>query len=107
MRNKDKRTGKIDSEEAVTEQFNRSWPKRILHTLCLFLPLAAAFVGYFASFPLWTFFGKEGTVTETFKFFVSLIFFLLPTLIIFIITRKENPVMIIKIKAKKDSQNQE
>lgn len=69
----------------------------IIHTLCLILPVAAAFAGYFLAPAIWNFFSKE-KATELFKFICSIAFFLIPTLIIFILTRKSNPVMNIEIK---------
>ena len=88
-------------DEKIVEKFHRSWQKRILHTLCLFLPIFSAFLGYFLSEPIGKVFFAEPPVPEIFKFVVSLIFFAILALLIFIFTRKEEPIMIIRIFSRK------
>ncbi len=91
-----------EKDEKIVEKFHRSWQKRLLHTLCLLLPVFSAFLGYFLSEPIGKVFFPEPTVPEIFKFIISLIFFAIPSLLIFIFTRKEEPVMIMRIFKKKD-----
>ena len=104
MRSKDKRTEELNSDtnnEAVVEDFHRTWLKRILHTTCLFLPICAAFAGYFISKPLGNMIFKD-VIPEIFKFGVTIFCFAVTTTIIFIATRKENPIMKIMILNKKN-----
>lgn len=92
---------KVMSGEDKTTGIHRSNKKRILHILCLILPIAGAFAGYYAAKPLWTLFTAETTTTpELFKLFCSLLAFAIPAIIIFFATRKENPVMKINITSR-------
>lgn len=87
-----------EQEPAIVEKnFHRSTKQRILHILCLFIPIAAAFSGYYLATPLWSLFSQSTTVPEYFKFISSLVIFAIPTILIFILTRKENPIMRISI----------
>lgn len=77
----------------IVEKFaQRSLSEIIIHILCLLLPIAAAFTGYFLSDFIWNIFSQKKT-TELFKFLCSIVFFLIPTIIIFIKTRNANPIM--------------
>ena len=38
--------------QTIIESFHRTWTKRLLHTLCLILPIFAALAGYFLSGPI-------------------------------------------------------
>lgn len=69
----------------------------ILHTLCLILPVAAAFIGYFLAPVIWNLFFQKKT-TELICFICSIVFFIITSVVIFILTRKLNPVMNIEIK---------
>lgn len=70
---------------------------RILRTLCLLIPIAGAFAGYFFAPEIWNLFSQK-KATELFRFICSIAFFAIPTIVIFIITRKFNPVMKIEVK---------
>lgn len=74
----------------------------VKHILCLILPVAFAFGGYFLSPVLWTLLNKTGIIPEYFKFICAIISFLLPSIFIFIETRKLNPIIKITITEKKD-----
>ncbi len=89
--------------QTIIESFHRTWTKRILHTLCLILPIIAAFAGFFLSGPIAKNIFKMEENSELFKFLCSLISFLISTSIIFIATRSENPIMNIRILANKNS----
>lgn len=65
-------------------------PKKAI--LCLVLPIAAAFAGYFLSPYIWNIFSQKKT-TELFRFICSIVFFIIPALIIFISTRKSNSII--------------
>ena len=75
--------------------------------LCLFIPIAAAFGGYFAASPLWKLLNHAGenpsTAPEGFKFALSLILFAAATIIIFFKTRNTNPIMKIRVLTQKQS----
>jgi len=88
--------------QTIIESFHRTWAKRILHTLCLILPIIAAFAGFFLSGPIAKHIFKLEEASELFKFITSLSAFLISTLIIFITTRRENPIMNIRILANKN-----
>lgn len=88
--------------QTIIESFHRTWTKRILHTLCLILPIIAAFTGYILSNPIAKNILKMEEASETCKFIISLLAFLISSLIIFIGTRRENPVMNIRILANKN-----
>lgn len=77
----------------IEKNFHRSNKQRILHILCLFIPIGAAFGGYFIATPLWSLLSQETPVPEYFKFISSIVVFAIPTILIFILTRKENPIM--------------
>jgi len=82
--------------QVIEKDFHRTNLKRLIHTLCLILPIALAFAGYFLAEPIWSIFSQKKT-TELFKFICSIVFFAVPAIIIFILSRKENPVMKIRI----------
>lgn len=90
----------MTEETIIEENFHRTWLKRLLHTLCLLLPIAAAFTAYFLSETIGSKVFRLSTITENFKFFFTLSFFLLTSLIIFIATRGENPIMSIRMFTK-------
>lgn len=88
------------ADEIIEKNIHRTNLKRLAHTLCLLLPIAAAFGGYFLSEPLWAI--KKGGIEtpELFKFAVSLTTFAITTLVIFIFTRKADPIIKIRIFSK-------
>lgn len=81
----------------VKKDFHRTNLQRLLHTLCLFIPIIMAFAGYFISTPIWSLLTKKTTVPELFKFAVTVVLFLISVLIIFIATRKANTIMKISL----------
>lgn len=82
--------------QIIEKDFHRTNLKRLIHTLCLIIPIGMAFAGYFLATPIWNLFFEKKT-TELFKFICSIVFFIIPAIIIFIVTRNENPIMKIKI----------
>ena len=80
----------------IERNLRRTTTQRILHTLCLLLPVGSAFLGYFAAPYLYKHF-YQSQPSELFKFFCSLGFFIVPSVIIFIMTRKTDPVMKIEV----------
>lgn len=79
------------------KEFHRSNKKRVLHTLCLVGPVVFAFLGWFISTPLWTLLTKKTAAPELFKFACAAVLFIIAGLIVFIATRKANPVMKISL----------
>lgn len=88
-----------NNEKIIVEKhIHRTTKQRILHILCLIVPITMAFAGYFASIPLWNCFNDENNAApEFFKFIISLVAFLIAATVIFFATRKENPIMKIDI----------
>lgn len=85
----------------VEKHIHRTNKQRILHILCLLLPIAMAFAGYFASIPLYHFFCNDNETTpEYFKFLITLAAFLITATVIFFATRKENPIIKIDITSR-------
>lgn len=80
----------------IEKNIHRTNLQRAAHTLCLILPIAAAFAGYFLSPFLWSRLNKNET-PELFKFGISLLFFLIPTIVIFATTRKSDSIIKIRI----------
>ena len=96
----------MDNKELEIEKPKISTKAEIIngikHILCLLLPVIFAFGGYFLSPVLWTLLNKTGLIPECFKFICAIISFLLPSIFIFIETRKLNPIIKITITEKKD-----
>lgn len=82
--------------QIIEKDFHRTNLKRLLHTLCLIIPIAMAFLGYYLSDSIWHLFSQKKT-TELIKFICSVVFFAIPTIIIFILSRKETPIIKISI----------
>lgn len=82
--------------QIIEKDFHRTNLKRLIHTLCLLVPIGMAFAGYFIAPHLWNLFSEKKT-TELFKFICSVVAFGIPAIVIFIISRKENPIMKIRI----------
>lgn len=82
--------------QIIEKDFHRTNLKRLIHCLCLIIPIAMAFAGYYIAEPLWDLFSQKKT-TELFKFICSIVSFIIPSIIIFIISRKENPIIKIGI----------
>lgn len=73
----------LPNENKQKESFIRI----ILRFLCLLLPIAAAFAGYFLAPSIFNIFTQKKT-TELFKFLCSIVFFAIPTIVIFFTVRK-------------------
>lgn len=82
----------------IEKNLHRTWKQRIGHTLCLIIPIIAAFAGWYFAPSLYSKISDE-KITESVKFIFSLFFFALPTLIIFIFSRGTNPIMKISVKS--------
>lgn len=72
----------------------------IMHFLCLIVPVAAAFIGYFASEPVWTLMKKELPCPQWFCFLCSMILFIISVVIIFVKTRNTNSIIRIRVSKK-------
>ena len=73
-------------------------PDALKRITCLLLPVISAFGGYFLSPRIWILLNKNTAVPEIFRFICTVVAFLIPSLIIFIETRKLNPIIKIAIK---------
>ncbi len=81
----------------IEKNIYRTHRQRIKDTLCLFFPIAAAFAGCLLTDPVWDIFVKNETAPELLKFGAAVLFFAVSSCIVFIITRKINPIMKIGI----------
>ncbi len=81
----------------IEKNVHRTNLQRIKDTLCLFFPIAAAFAGCLLADPIWNIFVKNKTAPELVKFGAALFCFAVASSIIFILTRKINPIMKIGI----------
>lgn len=81
----------------IEKDNKKTFLSRILRTLCLLIPIAGAFAGYFFAPAIWNLFSQK-KATELLRFICSIAFFAIPTIVIFILTRKFNPVMKIEVK---------
>lgn len=86
-------------KEVILENDNKfSAIQCIINILCLITPVAFAFLGFFVSPWIYAFFSKtESQPSELFKFIVSLVFFAISALIIFLKTRNTNPYIKIRV----------
>ena len=82
-----------DKITIIEKNLHRTNLQRLKDTLCLFFPIAAAFAGCLLADPVWKFFFKNEKAPELIKFGASLVFFAISGTIVFIITRKINPIM--------------
>lgn len=78
--------------------------QKIIHLLCFLLPVVSAFAGCFISPFIWSLFSEKNT-PEWFKFIITLIFFAIPVVIIFVKTRNANPVMKIRVLDKNSEED--
>ena len=72
----------------------------IKRLICLILPVIFAFLGYFVSPFIWSLLNKSGNAPEYFKLICSLVLFIFPASVIFVETRKLNPIIKITITNK-------
>ena len=90
----------------VEKNVHRTILQSIIDTLCLLFPIASAFAGWLFSKPIWKVFSENKTVPELFKFGTAVIFFSAAASIVFIKTRKINPIMKIGIFSGKQRSQQ-
>lgn len=86
----------------VEKNIHRTNLQRLIHTLCLVVPIGSAFGGYYTAPFLWGLLNKN-EIPELFKFGISLLFFFIPAFIIFIATRKSDSIIKIRIFSDKKS----
>ena len=86
----------------IEKNISRTNAQRIKDTLCLLLPIAAAFAGCLLANPLWNHFCKNTDAPELFKFGLAVLLFAFSSSIVFIVTRKINPIMKIGIFSSKE-----
>ena len=90
-------------EENITiieKNIHRTNLRRLIDTLCLFVPIGLAFAGCFLAKPLWTFITKKEEVPDLFRFACAVVLFVIAVTFVFIKTRKINPIMKIGIFSK-------
>lgn len=92
------------------QNFRSTTRQKIGKILCLVIPVASAFGGYFAAGPLWKLIMKNAdgqtSAPEGFKFALSLAVFAITVIIVFFKTRNTNPIMKIRVLSEK-SENQD
>lgn len=87
----------------VEKNVHRTNLQRVKDTLCLFFPIASAFAGCFLADPIWNLIHKNETAPELLKFGAAIVLFAVSSGIVFILTRKINPIMKIGIFSSKDN----
>lgn len=100
MRKKIERNGKINPFH-IKREYHRTPKKRLLHIICFLSPVAATFIGFSFSEPLWAKITAR-SCPEVFKFLFSLLFFIVVSIIIFLKTRNTNPTMKMEIEENKE-----
>lgn len=68
--------------------------EKVLHIICLLIPIITSFLGYFISIPLWKLISKQESQSNIFSFFVVIVFFSIPSIVIFIRTRNIDSMII-------------
>lgn len=96
-----------DKITIVEKNLHRTNSQRIKDTLCLFFPIIAAFAGCLLADPVWNHFFPEKTAPELLKFGAAVLFFAVSASIVFIISRKINPIIKIGIFSGEDVPLQE
>ena len=89
----------------IEKNIYRTHRQRIKDTLCLFFPIAAAFAGCLLTDPVWNIFVKNKTAPELLNFAPAELSFAISSGIVFILTRKINPIMKIGIFNDKDKED--
>ena len=97
----------VIKEFIIEKDLKRTWKQKIGHTLCLLIPIASAFAGYYLSPAITAFLaGSELSdgynPPEAAKFAITLVFFAVPSLIIFVKSRNTNPIMQIRVSSKEN-----
>lgn len=94
-------------EFIIEKDLKRTWRQKVFHTLCLIIPIISAFAGYFLSPFIYTaIFKQDGElldarkIPEIAKFLITLIFFIIPSVVIFVKSRNTNPIMRIRVSSK-------
>lgn len=67
--------------------------EKVLHIICLLIPIISSFCGYFISTPLWMAISKTEAQSELFSFFIVILFFSIPSLFIFFRTREIDSII--------------
>lgn len=92
----------MPEEQIITEKnYKRNLYQKITHTLCLILPIVAAFLGYFLATPLLVLITNEESIPELWKFLCSLALFSIICFIVYVKTRNTNPIIRIRVFKKK------
>jgi len=98
MNNKNEHDKQVEENFLVENKFNKSIAKNIIHILCLILPVAFTFLGYFVSDFIWNnILQNQNEPTEIFKFIVSICFFCVSSLIVFVTTRNTEHIINIRV----------
>lgn len=79
--------------------------QRIINLICFVTPVITAFAGCLLSPIIWSIFSKK-EVPEFFKFGCSIVFFVIPVVIIFVKTRNANPIMKIRVLDEKSDDSE-
>ena len=94
-------------EFIIEKDLRRTWKQKIGHTLCLLIPIASAFAGYYLSPAITAFLTgsklEDGyNPQESTKFALTLVFFAIPSIILFVKSRNTNPIMKIRVSSKEE-----
>ena len=95
----------MSEEENITiieKNIHRTHLRRIIDTLCLFVPIAMAFAGCFLAAPVWKAITRQEETPQLFRFACAAVLFAIAVTFVFIKTRKINPIMKIGIFSKKE-----
>ena len=98
----------------IEKNLHRTWKERLFHTLCLIIPIFSTFLGYYLSPVIYSLVKKSSGTTnaealivpETVKLFITLIFFLVPVIIIFVTSRNTNPIMKISVTSEQNKESE-
>lgn len=92
-----KQTKQNDDLIKIENNSKNSFFENLIHIFCLIFPVAFTFLGFFLSEWIWTVLLKqENLPTEVVKFIISVIFFAVSSLIVFVTTR--NTKYMIKLR---------
>lgn len=92
-----KQTKQNDDLIKIENNSKSSFFENLIHIFCLIFPVAFTFLGFFLSEWIWTVILKqENLPTEVVKFIISVIFFAVSSLIVFVTTR--NTKYMIKLR---------
>ncbi|MBO5117871.1 MAG: hypothetical protein J6C25_10235 [Treponema sp.] len=92
-----KQTKKNDDLIKIENHSKSSVFENLIHIFCLIFPVVFTFLGFFLSDWIWTvLFKQENLPTEVVKFLISIAFFAVSSLIVFVTTR--NTKYMIKLR---------